>query len=291
MNSNRFVQQCLLATAFFPCICDAQITRSFTEPIEIRQVAANQSDVLTELKVQEGSFVQKGDVIAELDNSVLKKNLLIACLRADSIAAVSGAKIDNDTNRKRYEKLQTMLEQGHANPAEVEKAEAEFLTSQASLEIAEEKKKEFQLEVDRINAEIERNIIRAPISGVITEVHCRPGEFIATNERKLVTIVCVDKLKVKFYLFDKDASKLAPNCKVRLRIGDAKDEIIGVVSYVSPVIDPESGTARVDVVIQNNDNTFRSGKVCYWPEEYLVGGLRKEKTSGESTSSAKEDWE
>ena len=159
---------CLLGASH----CCAQITRSFTTPVEIREVAATQPDVLTRLLVKPGSVLQAGQIIAELDNSVLRNQLLIAQLRAQSNAAIHSAEINNESFQLRLEKLGSMLDRGHANPAEVEQAQVDADTSSAELQLAQEKKREFELDVNRIQAEIERNIVRSPISGIVTEVHC-----------------------------------------------------------------------------------------------------------------------
>ena len=268
----------LCALAFLPSLCNAQITRSFTEPVEERHVAANQPDVVTRLSVREGALVQSGDVIAELDNSVLRKKLAIAKLRSSSVAAISGARVVFDSNKKKVEKLRSMLEKGHANPSEIEKAQADLETSQAELELAQEKKSEFELEVERIEAEIEQNIIRSPISGLVTEIYCKPGEFISSQDRKLATVVCIERLKARFYLHEKWTSQLRAGLPVSLKIGAGSSSIQGKIEYVSPVVDPESGTSRVDVVIDNHDHKLSSGTVCYWnglSQEY--GSTQNEK--------------
>ena len=248
-----------------PAIVFGQITRSFTEPVEVRLVAANQPDVVTKVMVSEGSLIDAGAIIAELDNSVLKKQLQIAKLRANSQASIKAARVEMDSSEKRAEQLRSMLDKGHANPAEVEKAESEFKSAEAELELAEEKKKEFELEVERINAEIERNVIRSPIQGVVTEMHVQPGEYIATNERKIATVVCLNQLRIRFYLLESTTSRLQTGQNVELLMGAGQTKAKGTLEFVSPVIDPDSGTSRVDVILENAESQFRAGSICYWP--------------------------
>ena len=265
MNKNTIL---LIAVAISTSLigkAQAQVTRSFIEPVESRLVAATQPDVLTVLSVREGDKVSSGDVLAELDNSVLRKNLQIAQLRADSVSEIKSACANIKIAQKRFEKLTPMLEKGHANPAEVEKAKAEFESAEAELELAHEKKTEFELEVERIKAEIERNVIRSPIDGFVTEIHCRPGEYISTNDRKLVTVVRLDRLRVKFFLLDSTARELKAGQSIRVEVGHKREPVDGKIEFVSPVIDADSGTSRVDVVIENKDAAIRSGSVCFWP--------------------------
>ena len=265
MSKTAFIVASFILISICPAIASGQITRSFTEPVEVRLVAANQPDVVTQVVVSEGSLVSAGDIIAELDNSVLKKQLQIAKLRANSEAAIKASKVEMESSEKRMEQLSAMLDKGHANPAEVEKAESEFKSAEAELELAKEKKKEYQLDVERIDAEIERNVIRSPIDGIVTEIHVKPGEFIASNERKIATVVCLEQLRVHFYLLETTTSRLSAGQNVELLVGADQDKVAGKLEFVSPVIDPDSGTSRVDVVLENTQGKLRAGSICYWP--------------------------
>ncbi len=242
----------------------AQITHSFTEPIEKRDVASAQADVIAKMLIQEGSEVVANDILAELDNNVLKQSLRMAELRANSTSGIKSAEAAIRTRQSRYEKLVPLLENGQANPAEVENAKAEFDAALADLQLANEKKQETEIEVERIRAEIDRRIIRSPITGVVTQIHCRPGEFIASNERQFATVVRLDELRVRFYLLDETASQLAKGQAAKLLLGPSKTEITGTIEFVSPVTDPDSNTCRVDVVIDNRLGQYRSGTACVW---------------------------
>ena len=264
MNPSKPIVLSIVILVSVPAAVVGQITRSFTEPVEIRHVAANQPDVVTVLKVAEGSRIGSGDAIAELDNSVLRKQLQIAKLRASSNASINAALVELESKKNKAEQLRGMLQKGHANPAEVEQAETAFKSANAELELAQEKKKEFELEVERIEAEIERNVIRSPIDGIVTEVHVHPGEFIASKERKLATVVRLNQLRVRFYLLERTTQKLYQGQTVELALGKSRDRVVGVLEFVSPVIDPDSGTSRVDIIFENPELRFSSGSVCYW---------------------------
>lgn len=244
--------------------CGAQVTHSFTEPIEQRQLATSQLDVVGSLMIREGSAVAAQQILAELDNRVLKQSLKIAELRANSNSQIESAAANFAIARQKYERLRPMLERGHANPAEVEKARAEFEQAKAELSMAKEKKLEYELEVQRIRAEIETRIIRSPFDGVVTEIHFRPGELVASDARQLITVVRLQELRARFYLFADTADKLNKGQMVQLEIGDDGRPATGTIEFVSPITDPDSGTTRVDVVIDNRDGRFRSGSLCVW---------------------------
>ena len=53
------------------------------------------------------------------------------------------------------------------------------------------------------------------------------------------------------------------------------EKLKATVSYVSPVIDPDSGTGRIEVEIDNPNQRLQSGTVCIW------GGSAKETRADE----------
>lgn len=256
----------LLAVLSCSVHCKAQVTHSFTEPVDRRQLAAAQPDIVGNVFIREGEKVKANQMLAELDNRVLKQALKIAELRAKSDSQINSAQATHSITRQKYEKLRPMLQNGHANPAEVEKARAEYETAAAELQLAKEKKQEYKFEESRIRAEIETRVIRSPFDGVVTEIHFRPGEFIASNERQLVTVVRLDQLRARFYLLAETVGNLRQGQQVQLAMGTKKTPVTGTIEFVSPITDADSGTSRVDVLIDNKKQKWRSGSVCVWGE-------------------------
>jgi len=98
----------------------AQVTRSFTEPVQFSNVAASEPGILQAIHVREGDRVSVGQTLAELDNQVLQQSLQIAILQAESNAKVRSAEANLRVFQQKYDKLKPLLEAGHANTSEVE---------------------------------------------------------------------------------------------------------------------------------------------------------------------------
>ena len=253
-----------LAAASNAC---AQVTRSFTEPVEFSNVAAAEPGVLGKILVREGDRVTIGQTLAELDNQVLQQSMQIAQLRAQSNAKVRSAEANLRLNKQKYEKLRPLLQRGHANNAEVEKAESEYESALAEFELAKQESDEDQLEVQRIQAQINQRLIQSPIDGLVTELHHRKGEYISTNSPQVATVVKLDQLRVRFYLHAEQIQSLAKDQRIRLLVGDDKQVVFGVVEFISPVTDSNSGTTRIDLLIENSNMRLRSGTPCHWQPE------------------------
>ncbi len=243
-----------------------QITRSFTEPVEQSEVAAAEAGVVVSVFVEEGESVTAGQPLAELDRQPLQQSLKIAQLRANSTSELESAEAMLKIKSTRRKTIEKMLVDGHANPAEVEEATLEHEMALAKVREQRQKQDEYKLEVDRIQSQLDSRMIFAPIEGVVSEIHRRKGEYIASSAPQYATIVRFDELIARFYLLESEVRKLSAGNEVNLRVhvGDQQREVMGRVKFVSPVTDSDSGTARVEVLIENSDQLIRSGSPCEW---------------------------
>jgi RND family efflux transporter MFP subunit len=256
----------LIALLLLTTTCRAQVIDSFTEPIDQSNVAAAESGVIDSINVMEGQTVSRGDTLAMLDHDALRQSLRIAQLRAKSTSAITSAEATLRIRKTRRDTLEPLLQKGHANPAEVEEAIVEHEIATSDLEIAREKHAEYQLEVDRIKAQIKARTIASPIDGVVSELHYRLGEYVSTAKPQFATVVQLDRLLVRFYLMESTVTQLSKDQQISLilRVGDRQQQIAGTIRFISPVTSADSGTARVDVEIDNASGKFRSGSRCRW---------------------------
>ena len=256
----------LIATAFCIPVADAQVIDSFTEPIHQSDVAAAESGVIDTIEVVEGQTIRRGQTLATLDHDALLQTLRIAQLRAKSTSEARSAESKMQMRKTRRDTILPLLENGHANPSEVEEAVLEYENAKAELEIAREKQAENALEVDRIKAQIKARTIESPIDGVVSELHYRLGEYVSSSKPQFATVVQLDRLLVRYYLLEETVVELHKDQQVSLmlRVGNRQQQIAGTIRFVSPVTDPDSGTARVDVVVDNAQRQYRSGSRCKW---------------------------
>jgi RND family efflux transporter MFP subunit len=243
---------------------------AFTEPFETSDVAAADPGIVSEILVREGQSVRAGEILAQLDQRVLAQTLRVAQVRSESSAKVNAARAVLDRWAKQKANFEQLIADGHANPSEVEKVLSEYESALAQLELAEDEHRLDQIEVDRIRAQIDQRTIRSPMDGVVTKIHHEVGEQIPDVEPTFATVVRLDRLKACFYLGADDLDQLKNGMPVTVWVGESHKKIDASIYFVSPVIDPDSGTGRVEVVFDNQDLSIRSGIVCYWGDDSVV---------------------
>ena len=241
-----------------------RITKSFTEPIEKSITASPEPGIVAQSFVKEGDRVQVGERLAALNHAVLKESLAIAIARAESTARLDSAKSQLAMTKSQREAIESLVAGGHTNKFEVEQKQAEYEVAYAELRTAEDEQRLNQLEVARIRAQLHDRFIVSPINGFVTEVHKQLGENISNNEPEYATVVRVDQLKVRFYLDAGTLQSTKVGDAVSVLVGRSRSQKAATVTYVSPVIDPDSGLGRLDVLIENSELEIQSGVMCVW---------------------------
>ncbi len=253
------------------------VTKSFTEPIEKSMVACTENGVVDTVRVREGDRVSAGDELAKLNHGVLVETKRQAIARARSTAKRDAAKSRFELVMAQKQTLEGMIAEGHVNQYEVQQKTTEYNNAVAEYREAEDELVMNRIEVDRIEAQIQERIIKSPIDGVVVKIHKQPGEHVSNNEPQYATIVRIDKLKAKFYLKADLLNRTRVGEAVEVFVGADRKKVKASVSYVSPVIDPDSGTGRIEVEIDNQNRKIQSGTQCVW------GGRTKSASTAQRT--------
>lgn len=243
---------------------DSAVTKSFTEPIETITVAAIETGVIQTVRVQEGDRVNAGDQLAILNSEVLVETRRRAVAQSESTAVQDAAQARVEMLKSQKENLQKLFPGGHVNQHELDQKTSEYRTALAELKKAKDDLVLARIEVDRINAQLKQRVISSPINGFVTKIHKKIGEQVSNNEPQYATIVRIDQLKARFYLDAQTLDQLQIGSSVTVTVGKPGKIITGSVLYVSPIIDPDSGTGRVEILLQNSDYKIRSGSICYF---------------------------
>lgn len=244
--------------------CFAQVKQSVTEPFEISKIASAEQGVIQRILVREGQQIDADQALAELNQGVLQQRRKLAAIKAQSTADVDAAAAALKLRKKQRENMQELTSRGHGNPFEVEQAVAQYEEAVAQYTGAREEREQSQAELAQIDAELRRRSIRSPIGGIVTEIHKRHGEFIASSDPVFATVVQLDRLRVRFYLEADTTATLREGQNVMVYVGRKRRSVAGTIEFVSPIVEPRTGLARVNVLIDNRESRIRSGIVCYW---------------------------
>jgi cobalt-zinc-cadmium efflux system membrane fusion protein len=100
--------------------------------------------------------------------------------------------------------------------------------------------------------------LRAPLAGFIAEKHLALGEQV-DGQQSVMTVADVSSVWVRFNVYQKDLGQVKIGQTVTVDFGAGVPPATGTVSYVSPVVDKETRTARARVELDNEGGAYRPG--------------------------------
>ena len=203
-------------------------------------------DRITSFFVDAGDVVAKGDNIAEIKATQLEQGVRQA--KAGLTAATSrlaNMKLEferakrlfeeNAMSRQQYDAIQTQYE---AAAAQQEQAEAALKSAKSTLTDA---------------------VVTAPISGIIGQRFFEDGDMAAPSQ-PLVTIVQVENVKMVFDVAEEDLGKIKKGQQSSVSVGSyAERTFQGTIHKISPVLDPVTRMATVEVLVPNEKKLLKPG--------------------------------
>src|SRR5262249_43535092 len=151
--------------------------------------------LISEVLVERGTLVKKGDAVARLESSVEKATLDLAEARAADDSAVVSGRAKLEFQKRKDERAQFLKKGDNIALSAADEAETGARVAESDLRQAEANLKMAQLDVARSAALFNLRTIRSPIDGVVVERTLGPGEY-AFDQSHLITIAQIDPLVV-----------------------------------------------------------------------------------------------
>ncbi len=239
-----------------------EIVRSASATIRGRQdisVYPQVGGTLTELRVNEGDKVRKGDVMFVIDQIPYKAAV------ASAEAALATAQASLATSALTYESKQQLFESGVVSQFDLTTAENSMLVAKAQLASAE---------AALVNAKnnLSYTTVKSPVSGVIGTLPYRVGALVSSAiVTPLTTVSDNSVMEVYFSIGEDELLKLVresgsrekavanfPEVSLKLSDGSMYD-VKGDVKSMSGVIDRSTGSVLVRADFTNSNGLLHSG--------------------------------
>jgi len=216
--------------------CDRELELGFEE-----------SGVVSEAPVKQGDMVEKGQALAKLESSV------VAAQMAEEEFALAKAEAEVRYFSKELERRRALAGKAAISDTEMQRAILELEKSQATA-------KHTEARIKTIQTRLARRVLRAPISGLVSEYRIDVGSVAGSSSNKMVGLHNCRKVYADLELGEKIFSSLEPGMRVKIAV-DALGErtFFGVLFRKSPAIDKKKRTFTAIVEIDNPQWVLRSG--------------------------------
>lgn len=248
-------------------------TEGYLEPLQKIDVSSVETGTIDSIQVKEGDNVSRGQILARLNRDVLLKSKKVAEFEAKAVGNLKIAKAELAVQLGRLKILQGLAKKGHARRSELERALGDVEVAKGRVLQAEEAIAVRKRELEQIHARIEARNVKSPIDGIVVEIHKKPGEAVSPGSPVVVTVIDISKLRCVLNVPRHRARSIQVDQPVGLET-DARQKITGKVQWKSPIVDAESETVKVIVLVDNQNGEFTGGDHCILRDDRDVAQSR-----------------
>jgi len=194
-------------------------------------ILARVSGVVLSILAEEGDEVRAGQELLRIQDEEYR-------LRLDQADAAVA------TQKARFRRIETMWKQNLVSADEYDAAQSDFETAKANEGLA------------KLNLSYTR--VTAPFAGRITRRLVDPGRTVS-NGTPLFTLADFHPLLARVHVPSQEFKKLERRQPVELTLETGTAPLKGVITLVSPIIDPTTGTIKVTVEVEDYPRATRPG--------------------------------
>ena len=200
------------------------------KPYASAKLSSEEGGLITYLAKDKGDRVSRGETVVRLKKDV------DAAVYEQAIAQYNLAKDNYDrAERLNNEKVIT---------------ERDFMNSKLSLEIAEKS-------LDLYKVRLSKGYVSSPISGVVDAKMMNIGEMTGPGV-PILSIVDISRVKISVGIPERYLATVKKGNSVNIKFDVFPDEeFTGVISFISPTINPTNRTFEIEIVLNNNDRRLK----------------------------------
>lgn len=198
---------------------------STVEPYVKNNIAPQSAMRITDINVEVGDFVRKGQVLAELDRIQLQQ-----------------AELQLKNNEIEYERLKGLYEAGGLSKSDLDAMELSYRVSRTTYENL-----------------LENTVLRSPVDGVITARNYDKGDMYAMSS-PIYVVEQITPVKLLVAISEVDYTRINKNDSVEIAVDAFPGRSFsGRVSRIYPTVDPATHTFSVEIIVPNKDRVLRPG--------------------------------
>ena len=225
-------------------------------------VSTQITGTLTEVLIEEGVRVEKGQVIARLEDSGLRASLTLAEANVKSSEAqVKTAQAQLSQAEADSQRQQSLVASGMATQQFAEQSRTAVATATAQLDARRREADAARAQVSQARVNFDYSIVRAPFAGVVTVKAAQVGEIVSPlsagggfTRTGVGTIVDMDSLEIDVDVNEAYINQIRPEMPAEAVLSAYPDwKIPAHVIAIVPAADRGKATVKVRVGLDQKD--------------------------------------
>ena len=196
------------------------------EGINQAVIVSKIAERIIDIKASVNQFVNKGDIVIQLDRSGATSNYL-------------QAKANYENTQKNYERMKALYNEGAISQQQLDQTQTAYEVAKANFDAAKST-------VD----------LESPINGIVTDLNVNIGDWVNPGTQ-LATIANISKMIVKFYVNESEVQKFQLGDKVNIYSDFSKERgVTGTITEISRSASSETRSFQIKAEFSNSNNSW-----------------------------------
>lgn len=220
------------------------------DPRSEARVGVSAEGQVERILLQPGDRVSVGTVLAEIRSPAL----------GEAVGNYHARLAERDVAQARVGRLQELVGSGVASLVQLAEAEAQFSSTHAAFEAAEERLKVLGVRPELLDGHYpSRFPVKSPVSGEVLVADLSVGQTVAPGTQ-LFHVGNLDQVWVILDVFERDLPHVGRGQQVRFTMDAWPGEsFAGTIDWVGSIVETDARTIEVRLVVDNPDHRLKPG--------------------------------
>ncbi len=215
---------------------------------------------LQELSVRLGDRVNRGERIAKIEDFEIVEQVKQAeAAQQVSLATIRQREADLQLAETSVERSRSLFERQLLPKQTLDDNEARYQAALAQIDLARAQNAQSKARLDELRINLANTVITSPVNGFVSKRNVDPGAFVS-QQTPVADVVDITRVRLVANVVEKDLKELENGNATRVQVDAFPGEtFMGRIARVSPVLDPATRTAPIEIEIANPTYRLKPG--------------------------------
>jgi RND family efflux transporter MFP subunit len=215
---------------------------------------------LQEINVRLGDRVTRGQRIAKIEDFELQEQVRAQEAAEEvSRATIRQREADLQLATTNAERSRNLFARQLLPRQTLDDTESRLLAAQAQLDLSRAQNTQSAARLQELRLNLGNTVIVSPVDGFVASRSVDPGAFVGQNAA-LVSVVDISSVRLVANVVERDLKQIGPGDTATVNVDAFPGETFtGRIARISPVLDPATRTAPIEVEIPNPGARLKPG--------------------------------
>lgn len=223
-------------------------------------IAPRTAGRLLDVNVRLGDKVRRGQVLAKIeDREIVEQVRQAEASQEVSKATIRQREADLNVAKVNFDRSKNLFERQLLAKQALDDAESRYLAALAQVDLSKAQLSQNTARLEELRINLQNTSVTAPVDGFVGKRTVDPGAMVNTNTA-IASVVDISRLRLVANIVEKDLRMVGVGDQAVVEVDAYPGEkFTGKIARVSPVLDPSTRTAAMEVEIPNGDGKLRPG--------------------------------